>query len=226
MELISGFLLGFLGSFHCIGMCGPIAIALGSGNLTMRFIYNLGRILTYFIFGLSFGFFGSRLEIWGLQQTLSLFIGMIILTVILMPKAFKNKVINFVGFNKIVMVSGYVIRTHKGVSRNLILGSLNGFLPCPFVYLAVAGSLSLGDTSSSGLFMLSFGLGTIPAMLGVNAVYKIIKLKMKHIVPRRLYPAITFIIALLFILRGLDLGIPYISPEYKNKNVSDEIICH
>src|SRR5436190_13253892 len=87
--LVSGLTLGFFGSFHCVGMCGPIALALPVGRskgirkLTLILLYNLGRMSTYGIFGAFAGALGTGLAIAGYQQSLSIFAGSILLVIVL-----------------------------------------------------------------------------------------------------------------------------------------------
>ena len=154
MEIWTGFLIGFLGSFHCVGMCGPIALALPFGNqsnfqlIIGRLLYNLGRSLTYALFGAVFGLFGKGIEVAGLQKWASIILGVSILLYYLTPDRFKGKLSvtkpyqvasNFVkkGFSKL---------TKDGSPISLfIFGIVNGFLPCGFVYVALAGALTTGS---------------------------------------------------------------------------------
>ena len=81
---LSALTLGFLGSFHCAGMCGPIALMLpkSSGNkaqvLAGRFIYNSGRVFTYIVIGLFFGLLGMAIAMRGFQRELSVLTGVVI----------------------------------------------------------------------------------------------------------------------------------------------------
>src|SRR4051812_6383152 len=83
--------LGFLGSFHCVGMCGPIALALPVHHRTpyikhlLILLYNSGRILTYSLLGLFAGLLGKSLSVFGFQQALSIFVGLSILVVLWLP---------------------------------------------------------------------------------------------------------------------------------------------
>ena len=93
----------------------------------------------------------------------------------------------------------------------LFLGMLNGLLPCGLVYVALAASLSTADTFSAATLMLGFGLGTWPLMsivaLGSGWFAKTGKLKLNYIVP-----ALTILVGVILIARGLALDIPYLSP--------------
>lgn len=230
MELIAGFLLGLLGSFHCIGMCGPLVLALPVGRrfIPGRILYNIGRVITYGFFGLIFGIAGSRLNLTGLQQIASVSLGILIILAAVAPEKYKTGFIKLAGFEKIILVFKKSIsafyKSNK-LSGNLAIGILNGFLPCGFVYVALTGALILGSTSSS-LFMIMFGLGTIPAMFAVSAAGRIASANFRNKL-KRFIPALAVVIAVLFILRGLNLGIPYISPRLENPvPATENSICH
>ena len=231
MELLTGFLLGLLGSFHCIGMCGPLVLALpASANFVLsRTIYNLGRVVAYGFFGLVLGFIGSRLNLSGLQQIVSITLGALIILTVLVPAQFKSRFLAPIGFEKILLVLKKNISAFyrsNNLSANLGIGILNGFLPCGFVYVALSGALIVGNAAVSSLFMIMFGIGTIPAMFAVSFAGKIISVSFRNRV-KRFVTAISLIIALLFILRGLNLGIPYISPKLENLVPADENMnCH
>jgi uncharacterized protein len=230
MELLTGILLGFLGSFHCIGMCGPLVLALPSGNsfLIKRLLHNTGRVFTYAMFGLVFGLAGSRLYLAGLQQIVSISLGGIILISIFLPYKIKYRVLESTGLNKIIfkLKQGISKLYNTGSLKSVFgIGVLNGFLPCGFVYVALTGAIVVGNAYNSALFMIMFGLGTIPAMIAVSFAGKLITINFRDRL-KKLIPAFTLIIAILFILRGLNLGIPYISPKLSLTNASEEKICH
>ncbi|MCF6269481.1 MAG: sulfite exporter TauE/SafE family protein [Melioribacteraceae bacterium] len=223
MEIWTGFLIGFLGSFHCVGMCGPIALALPIGkqsNLQLiigRLLYNFGRTFTYALFGAAFGLFGKGIQIAGMQKWASIILGLSILIYFLIPAKFKGKlsvtkpyqiVNNFVkkGFSKL---------TKNGSPSSLfVFGIVNGFLPCGFVYVALAGALTTGGALSGTLYMALFGLGTIPIMFAATLVGKFLSANLKQKI-NKLIPVFAIVLAIIFILRGLGLGIPFISPPTK-----------
>lgn len=210
-------LLGFMGSLHCLGMCGPIAMA--SVNRKSKFFiqgifYNLGRITTYAILGIAFGLLGEGLWLMGLQQITSISIGILLLVSLLtglkklkpLINSFYKPVTNFVKsyFNKF-------IGKHSWDSR-FILGLINGLLPCGLVYIAIAGAIATADFAQSALFMLIFGIGTWPMMWSIIFSKKMI-IKLNGFRIKKLMPVFIFILSIVFVLRGLDLGIPYISPS-------------
>lgn len=233
--LWTAFVIGIMGSFHCVGMCGPLVLALPGQSkliplrfLYTRLMYNVGRIITYGFLGLLIGVIGQTFSIAGYQQFLSILAGVTLLILVFVPLGEGRQVGN----------SGYLSRMgaklrstlsslfkKTGTNTHLYIGLLNGLLPCGLVYLALAGSLAMGSISGSMAYMALFGLGTVPMLLVVAFAGNMISVQWRS----RLYkliPAFMFILAVLFILRGLNLGIPYISPELQSKSVVDPVICH
>jgi uncharacterized protein len=221
MELLTALTIGFLGSFHCIGMCGPIALALPVPNstniifFTGRVLYNSGRLISYGLMGLLFGFLGKGFAAWGYQQSLSIALGVIIIVLLFIPAKYKNK---FLGMNIIIKITEPLKRSIGNLfKRNslpsfLLIGFLNGFLPCGFVYIGLAGATATGSPVTGMLFMILFGLGTFPAMLTVSLFGKLINLNVRRKISKAV-PVFAFMLAVIFILRGMNLGIPYLSPK-------------
>ena len=234
MEIYAGFLIGFLGSFHCVGMCGPIALALPVNSesqlkvLWSRILYNFGRVITYSFFGAMFGLFGQRLSLVGLQEAASIALGVVILIAVLSPRKIKNWFTATQGYqsvNNFVKDSFSRLSTSKGSRSFLCFGILNGFLPCGFVYVALAGAVSTGGVLNGAIFMALFGLGTFPIMLGTSMAGKYLTQRIKRRI-NKLIPALAVLLGVIFILRGLGLGIPYLSPKLKSPVTQSEVICH
>ena len=226
MEIFAGLVIGFFGSFHCIGMCGPIALALPvpqSSNFKFfagRIIYNLGRVLSYALMGLLFGFIGEKLIISGFQQTLSIFLGIFILVIVFIPQRFRNQIlaVNIIAkaITPVKAAIGSLFR-QKSFFSFLSIGFLNGFLPCGFVYAGLAGAVSTGNAFNGMMFMVFFGLGTVPAMFSISIFSKFIKIDLRKKLSK-LTPVFAVLLALLFIMRGMNLGIPYVSPKMGEKS--------
>jgi uncharacterized protein len=231
MEFIwAAIMLGVLGSFHCIGMCGPIALALpigkvkGISRVLLVLSYNAGRILTYAVFGLIFGMIGKSFILAGSQQTMSIIAGVLILTGIIFQFAFKrNLKINGKVFSIFYTVRNALSRLFlkNGHHSLFLIGVLNGLLPCGLVYMAAALAVTGGDPLSGAAFMSAFGLGTLPAMLLLPMFGDLINLKVRNNF-RKAVPVFLSCVALMLILRGLNLGIPYLSPKIEN---GKEISC-
>ncbi len=215
--MISGFSLGILSSFHCIGMCGPIALSIpfhDSSNqkkIVNSLLYNLGRILTYAIMGLLFGLIGRGFFLSGLQQFFSITIGIVILFFLFLNIFNKSYIISQKLNQKIQKLILFFLNK-KQRYKVIFLGMANGLLPCGMVYLAIAAAVASGYINSSILFMLFFGLGTFPTMITISLFRFSIQQKPRNFI-RKLMPFIIAIMGLLLIARGLNLGIPYLSPQ-------------
>lgn len=225
--------LGMIGSFHCIGMCGPLAFSLplngksDFAKFTGSFLYNMGRIVTYSALGLLFGLAGKSFSLFGFQQWLSITVGIMILFFLFIPK----KWIAITGTNNIISTCNHKIRSTLGqlfLKRNyrslFAIGLLNGLLPCGLIYMAIAGAIASADAFKSTFFMASFGLGTLPVMWGVSFFGNYIGIGVRQKI-RRAYPIMMALMACLLIVRGMGLGIPYVSPAM-NGNTPDVQICH
>lgn len=235
MELIAGLVIGFLGSFHCIGMCGPIALALPvpkTSNLSFiagRILYNAGRVLTYSVMGAVFGLLGGRIIFSGFQQALSITLGIIILISVFLPFKYKQKIIslNFIQkINQPLKREIGILFKQATFSSMFLIGLLNGFLPCGFVYIGLAGATAAGDAVSGGAFMFLFGLGTFPAMFAASVLGKFVSLNVRQKI-RKLTPVFAIVLAVIFILRGMNLGIPFVSPKLNSQTESTQNLdCH
>ncbi len=232
--IITAFILGFLGSFHCIGMCGPIALMLPvdrSSNSKKVFqigLYHLGRLIAYAILGFSFGWIGKGLNLFGLQQQLSIGIGIVMILVTLLP----YHIFNQYNFSKPISSLIFKIKSalgkelqKKSTDTFLTIGFLNGFLPCGLIYIAVFGAIATGNILESSMYMIAFGLGTIPLMSIIIYISNFITNTVKHKI-RKAIPVIIIIMGVLFILRGMGLGIPYISPKSHTNIVSTNYQCN
>jgi len=231
--LWSAFILGLLGSFHCVGMCGPIAFVLPldrkrKGKRVMQIgMYHSGRLLTYSLIGLVFGLVGSGLYLFGLQQKVSVITGVLMIAaVILTASSFKLGVTNPL-YRLVGRLKNKLGSSLKGKSADtfLTIGFLNGFLPCGLVYMAVLGAIASSSLWEAALYMVLFGLGTVPLM--TTAVYfgNFLTGKVRQRI-RKAVPVFVVVVGLLFILRGLGLGIPYVSPKPMTPKVEAQMECH
>ncbi len=232
--LFSAFVLGLLGSFHCIGMCGPIAFMLPVDRtntykkVSQIVIYHIGRLLAYSIIGLVFGLIGKSLYIFGFQQQLTIIIGILMILVVVIPdKVFNKYQISkpiYSSISKLKSALGSALK-RKTADTFLTIGFLNGFLPCGLVYMALFGAIASANALEGGLYMVVFGLGTIPLMTTVIYFSHLLKGTVRQKIQKAIPVFIVFIGAL-FILRGLGLGIPYLSPAPVYDLVSNTIDCH
>ena len=232
--LISAFILGLLGSFHCVGMCGPIAFMLPVDRnntfkkVTQISLYHIGRLLSYSIMGLVFGLIGKSLNLFGFQQQLSIIIGVLMIIVILIPyKTFNKYNISkpiYKVISKVKSALGSALKK-KTSDTFLTIGFLNGFLPCGLVYMAVFGAIAGGNAAEGSLYMAFFGLGTIPLMTTAIYFSNFLKGAMRQKIQKAI-PVFVVLIGVLFILRGLGLGIPYLSPDPVSDMVTGAMNCH
>lgn len=226
MIFVSAFLIGLLGSFHCVGMCGPIAMALpNTGNsaaekIASKLIYNFGRIITYAILGFLFGAFGFGLKLAGLQQSISIGAGVIIIISVLLSKKFSSKLSFSFFANKI-----FAKLFHQKNNFSLLaIGLFNGLLPCGFVYIAIVASVATQNIFEGMSFMFFFGLGTFPMMFSVSMIGQFLSISIRSKI-NKLVPYVAIFIGCIFIIRGMNLGIPYLSPKISNSGEMVKECC-
>jgi hypothetical protein len=201
-------------------MCGPLALSLPISNdsswskFSGALLYNSGRIVTYSVFGLVFGAIGKSVSLFGYQQWLSVILGVLIIVFIILPKrvsSFSNNNYVMQFFEKIRSSLGQLFFKKNNASL-FAIGLLNGLLPCGLVYMAAAGAVATGDIINSVFFMAFFGLGTLPVMWSIAFFGNYVSIGIRQKI-RRVYPYMMMLMACLLILRGMGLGIPYVSPK-------------
>lgn len=232
-ELIaSAFVMGLAGSLHCIGMCGPLALSLPASNksslsrISGGLIYNSGRIFSYAGIGLLFGALGNLMIATRWQSGLSIALGMIILLYLLFPRKyfhFSTATILSKPFVLLRQQLGKLFQSKK-LSSSFFIGVLNGFLPCGLVYLALTSSIISSSPVNGAMFMLFFGLGTFPMMLLTVLIGNYLNQSIRQKIHQAV-PALLFFMAVLLILRGMNLGIPFVSPQFDNAHHGVVIPC-
>lgn len=232
--LYSAFILGLISSLHCVGMCGPIAMMLPvdhqneAKKVTQIITYHLGRLTAYATIGLIFGLLGRGFFLAGLQQKMSIFIGLAMIATVLIPERifskynFSKPVYKVISNIKSTLGKQFKNKSYKSL---FTIGLLNGFLPCGMVYVALFGSIAMQSASFGVLYMLLFGLGTLPLMTIVVYIHSLLKLPFRNKIQKAI-PYVAIIIGVLFILRGLGLGIPYVSPSNMSLFVQGSPDCH
>lgn len=233
LELWTAFVIGFLGSIHCIGMCGPIALALPGGMpskthlVASRLLYNGGRILTYAGLGAICGLLGKTIAMAGFQQVLSIVAGVAILLAVFIPSRLSRRILpgkltaRLVDRIKSVWVRLFSNRSMRSL---FLIGLLNGFLPCGFLYLGLAASATTGSVAGGAGYMAMFGLGTTPALLITSLFGGMLSLRIRRFF-LKLLPVGAVVLGLLLVLRGMSLGIPYLSPDMDKQKVHNTS-CH
>ena len=242
--IFSALALGFASGFHCIGMCGPIALSLGltkkqaTNYYLQNLTYQFGRIVTYSFLGAILGTVGKGFQMAGFQQYLTIGVGILLIVMAVFSfggKDFASK-IPFLSQSllKVKMNLGKLLQKADYRSR-FTTGILNGFLPCGMVYMALTASLASGGIWQSATFMALFGLGTLPFMFAIvllgNLMTTAFRIKILKFVP-----VMMIVLGGLFILRGLEIGIPFISPkkealqvhhkDAKNHQEGNHATCH
>lgn len=215
-------------------MCGPIAMMLPvdrnnpTKKVTQILTYHIGRLTAYGSIGLVFGLVGKGLFMAGFQQKLSIFIGVAMIAAILIPeKAFARYNFSkpvFVLISKIKSTLGSQFR-NKSYKSLFTIGLLNGFLPCGMVYVALFGAIAMQNAGFGVLYMVLFGLGTVPMMSSVIYINSYLTIPIRNKIQKAI-PYVAVIIGVLFILRGLGLGIPYVSPSNMSLFVQENPQCH
>lgn len=217
--LTTALVLGLVGSLHCVGMCGPIAFMLPVDRKSpvKRFFqlssYHLGRLFTYSLIGLLFGLLGKSFYFFGFQQQLSIIVGVVMILVILFPRAFKKVSLTQRISTVVMKVKSALGTALKKQDNNTLftIGFLNGFLPCGLVYMALFGAIATGTPLLGASYMFLFGIGTIPLMTAVVYVGNFTKGSFRAKIQKAI-PVLVVFIGVLFVIRGLGLGIPYLSP--------------
>jgi sulfite exporter TauE/SafE len=232
--LYSAFFFGLISSFHCIGMCGPIAMMLPvdrnnpAKKVTQIITYHLGRLSAYATIGFVFGLLGRGFFLAGIQQQLSIFIGVAMIFVILVPEKifakynFSRPVFKLISKIKTTLGSQFKNKSYKSL---FTIGLLNGFLPCGMVYVALFGAIAMQSESLGVLYMILFGLGTVPMMTSVVYLNSFLTIPIRNKI-QKVIPYVAVCIGILFILRGLGLGIPYLSPSNMSLFVQEQPNCH
>lgn len=227
------FTLGFFSSLHCVGMCGPLALAAqGQGNKNgarawiNSLLYNGGRITSYMLLGVFFGIFGTLLAMTGFQKGVSITAGVFLLLLFFFNVQPDQWLGTSSPFRKIftwVQQKFLIWSGQKEYVSRYVLGILNGFLPCGMVYIALAGAISLQHIWGGMGFMLFFGLGTLPALVAVMLAGRWMKGKWR-LGLSKIYPVVSLILGLYLIYRGIFSTTPLELNFYEA--LRNPVMCH
>ena len=232
--LYSAFIFGLISSFHCIGMCGPIAMMLPVDRsnevkkITQIITYHIGKLTAYGTLGLIFGLLGRSFYLAGMQQQLSIIVGILMILVAVIPeKVFAKYNFSKPVYRVITKVKSSLGQQFKNKSYKSLftIGLLNGFLPCGMVYVAIFGAIAMQSVSLGVLYMLLFGIGTIPMLTAVIYISNVLSFSFRGTL-QKIIPVVAVVIGMLFIIRGLGLDIPYLSPSNMSLFVQSEANCH
>ena len=232
--LYTALIFGLLSSLHCIGMCGPIAMMLpvDRNNEVKRafqiLVYHAGRLTSYAVLGFLFGLLGKGLYLAGIQQHMSILVGILMIVIAVVPeKIFAKYNFSRPIYKLISIVKSNLGSQFKRKSTDAIftIGLFNGLLPCGLVYAALFGATAMQNTSLSVAYMLLYGIGTVPMMSAVVYVSNFISIPFRNKL-QKLVPIVTVVIGVLFVLRGMGLGISYVSPSNINLFIQATANCH
>jgi sulfite exporter TauE/SafE len=211
--LLSALLIGLGAGLHCVGMCSPLQITILFKNETQTntwrnwIIYQASRISVYGIYGMIFGWMGSSLKWFGIQQNISITVGAFILIAVIVIKMFpllESRMSNNQASSWLrKKISPYIFA--ESISSKIMAGVLNGILPCGMVYVALAGATAMQSPLAGGLFMICFGIGTVPLLLATSIMGKYVQSVMKNYT-LKWYPYMIGLVAILLIFRGLNMG--------------------
>lgn len=224
--------IGFLGSLHCVGMCGPLALMVNRfdhSRISMigrALEYNVGRVICYTLLGLVFSSISSIVIIGDLQQIISILMGVLLILVFLVSISTKFKSTGnrmLADFQRVINKLYLKTQALFTAQRPFVTGLINGLLPCGLVYLAIAGSLSMGSVIDSVFFMMLFGIGTIPALLFLIVGVRFNRLRLKINISS-LYKYLYLCFGLFLIYRGAFVDMPIALDFYEA--IKNPIMCH
>ncbi len=210
-------LMGFTGSLHCAGMCGPIVWIMpfqqfsGIKKIAALGLYHLGRLSVYAGLAVILHSFRSLFDP-KLQQYISIGLGISLLLVGILT-FIPNHVAKFnLPWSEFVKKQLGKFIGNPSMGTMAVTGVLNGLLPCGLVYMALSTSLTAQSATQSAAMMYVFGLGTLPMLVSITLLKtKLSILRTTHV--RKLVPVMVFAFGCLFVLRGMNLGVPYLSPK-------------
>ena len=225
--LYSAFLLGLFGSVHCVGMCGPLVLAFGQTTKSMGFklTQQFGRILGYGILGALIGLIGSTVAIFEVGQWVSLSMGIVILAFTLFS-FFKKSAANIFTGKLVTKLQSFALKNTQSLgARFFLLGIINSLLPCGLLFVALGVAATQGTLQGAVLYMLVFGFGTLPSLLGVLFFGHQLGAKFKSL-QSKMIPVLSLVVGLMMVVRGLGLGIPYLSPKINHETKTAECCKH
>ncbi len=207
--MIAALVLGFFGSLHCVGMCGPIMLTFAGTTHSYRtfWLYHLGRIATYALLGLALGLLGISVQLLNMQRTFTLFTGLLLITLYGFP-VFRRKLEAFYYQSRLYRWIWSAMKSNMGHSRRWLLsGVANGLLPCGLTYVAAASAVFSPTFLHAAGYMVIFGLGTLPALLLVSVAGHQFSRNFKAWIPL-VIPSLAVLAGLLLVLRASLLTFP------------------
>lgn len=228
--LSAAFLVGLVGSLHCVGMCGPLAmvVPIKDNRWGAILVYNFARVSVYAALGFIFGALGARVSFLQSGQRFSLILGVLIILFFALPALMGRWEVASRWNSMVTRTYGKLARplmTYRGWGSSFVLGMVNGVLPCGLVYVALASAVASGSGSSGALLTAAMGLGTFPAMVSMMALRRHFKGWMQKS-SRYMLPIVAGVLGLGLVMRGLNLDIPYLSPKVEKVQTAGGEICN
>lgn len=222
--MIEGLLFGLISTLHCAGMCGPLALyahkQFTQKPILSNVLYQFGRVLIYILIGQLVYIIGLSFSLFKWQQNVSIVFGFVLLLYTLGLTWFKWEWLK--RFANLFAQKSQKLILKTGRSSAFAMGVVNGLLPCGAVYIAATFSVSFNSSLEAANYMLFFGIGTLPVFIAVwSLLSNTLQFKLKPLV--KIYKVLPLLVALLMILRGVNLGIPFLSPEISQNAHSVEV---
>ena len=225
--MITGaFLIGLLGSLHCMGMCGPVMLALnGAHHKAGGFVlYHGGRIASYLVIGLLLGGIGTFVSVLKMQQIATLILGLLII-LLYGVRRFRSGIERFYYQSRFYRFIRSIIAKNLSQRRKWFLsGVANGFFPCGLTYIAAAGAIVMTNFWQGALFMLVFGLGTVPALFVVQYAGNFLIKRFKRLIPRSLH-FVALVSGILMVYRGTIMSFPDFDAKVREGAIGLMTVC-
>lgn len=220
--------LGLAGSLHCAGMCSPLAMAVTARKpfVINKVIYNTGRIFTYGLLGVLAAVFGGLFSLTAYQGVLSFTMGAVFL--LMGVGAITGVNIPYLrgGLNKLTLalkkLFGFWLQK-KQAGSIFVMGMLNGLLPCGLTYMALTYCFILPTATDGFIFMLMFGLGTWPVMIGLSWLMSLGFTRLTQHYQR--IAMFAFAAVGIWLMVRVFVPHPMTHEITRGKTVSEEVIC-
>ena len=198
-SLLTALLAGLLGGVHCVGMCGGIVAAFSfrAGGAApgpgLHLAYNLGRVLSYTLFGALAGALGGSLEIAKFLPVQTLLYVLAQVVMILLGLYLAGLSQSVLVFERAGSVLWRAVKPLfqkllpvRSVPQAVVAGMAWGWLPCGLVYSVLVSALAAASATSGAALMLAFGLGTLPNLLGMGLFARSLQPLLQRLLIRRI----------------------------------------
>lgn len=224
--MIGALVIGLFGSLHCVGMCGPVMMAfMGPKQSKTGFIlYHVGRIFTYVILGSLLGLIGASIALFHFQQIMIMALGIALILLYGIP-VLRHRLERFYYESRFYQyLKSFLARNLSMRKKWLLSGVANGFFPCGLTYVAAAGAVALGDPIQGGIFMVLFGLGTLPALIVLSFAGNTLFNRFKTLIPRSV-TTLAMISGSIMMIRGLLSTFPQFDQMVQTNAAALVTIC-